>query len=257
MKKTIYANEFRASAVKLANEIGIRPAAKQLNMPNGTLHAWAQSAKKGEKPKTNSPFDRPGNKNASGNKGGNGAPARNKHALKTGEHERSYLDELTENERELYNAKYDKYVLIHTQIKLLSLREYRMLKRIKVLYEMADEEMVIERVIESSGTMETQYSNRNNDSHADEQHQGSSMTQTTENTRTIQTARFNRWLALEDALSRVQTRKQAAIMSLHRMEMDDERLGLDNDKLSLLKQRVSGRIDLDALLDDVDLELSV
>jgi len=42
-----YDAEFRIEAVKLANEIGATKAAKELNMPSGTLDTWVHKAKNG------------------------------------------------------------------------------------------------------------------------------------------------------------------------------------------------------------------
>ena len=42
-----YDAEFRIEAVKLANEIGATKAAKELNMPSGTLDTWVYKAKNG------------------------------------------------------------------------------------------------------------------------------------------------------------------------------------------------------------------
>ena len=43
-----YAEETKVQAVKLANEIGTKQAAEQLNIPYGTLDGWRRKAKKGE-----------------------------------------------------------------------------------------------------------------------------------------------------------------------------------------------------------------
>ena len=63
-------------------------------------------------------------------------------------------------------------------------------------------------------------------------------------------------IAIEEALTRVQRNKQRAIEFYHKMLIDDERLGMDKEKLKLHKQRLMGQIDLDGLVDsdDVDVE---
>lgn len=43
-----YNEEFRVEAVKLAKEIGIKKAAIELKMPEGTLGGWMKKARKGE-----------------------------------------------------------------------------------------------------------------------------------------------------------------------------------------------------------------
>jgi transposase len=42
-----YDADFRLEAVKLAGEIGTTKAAKELNMPSGTLDTWVHKAKNG------------------------------------------------------------------------------------------------------------------------------------------------------------------------------------------------------------------
>jgi len=75
-----------------------------------------------------------GNKNALGNKGGNGGPVRNKNAVTTGEHESIWFDCLTEEEQMLCNAiNTDTFVQIEGDIRLITLRERRMMERIKML----------------------------------------------------------------------------------------------------------------------------
>ena len=83
-----------------------------------------------------------GNKNAVGNKGGQGQP-NNKNAVVTGEYENIYDDVLTENEKKLYsnynisNEDIDNLLIKEyiNEYKLLIIREKRMLKRIKELEE--------------------------------------------------------------------------------------------------------------------------
>lgn len=91
-----------------------------------------------------------GNQNAKKNKGGTGATSNNKNAVVTGEYEQIYKDVLTEEELELYNnytindndidsLMMKEYV---NEYKLLTIREKRMLKRIRTL-EGKDKDMTI------------------------------------------------------------------------------------------------------------------
>lgn len=74
-----------------------------------------------------------GHKNALGNKGGNGAPEENKNAVVTGEYENIYKDVLEEDELELYENYEinDAEQLLIEEYKILTIREKRMLQRIK------------------------------------------------------------------------------------------------------------------------------
>lgn len=75
----------------------------------------------------------PKNKNAAGNKGGS-APPKNKNAVTTGEYESLMWEFLDEDERELFEAvETDALYQIDVTIRELSLRQRRMMKRLKEL----------------------------------------------------------------------------------------------------------------------------
>lgn len=91
-----------------------------------------------------------GNQNAKKNKGGTGATRNNKNAVVTGEYEQIYEDVLTEAETKFYNnytindndidnLLLDEYT---REYKILTIREMRMLKRIKVLEEKNNDMMI-------------------------------------------------------------------------------------------------------------------
>lgn len=91
-----------------------------------------------------------GNQNAKKNKGGKGAASNNKNAVVTGEYEQIYEDVLTKEESEFFNSYtisdndidnllIDEYT---REYKILTIREMRMLKRIKVLEEKNNDMMI-------------------------------------------------------------------------------------------------------------------
>lgn len=43
-----YDREYKVQAVKLAEEVGIRRASEELEMPKGTLEGWVRKAREGE-----------------------------------------------------------------------------------------------------------------------------------------------------------------------------------------------------------------
>lgn len=103
-----------------------------------------------------------GNQNAKNNKGGIGATKNNKNAVTTGEYEKLYTDVLTEEEKELFKTYkisdmdsllMDEYV---AEYKLLTIRELRMMRRIRKL-EKADKDMTIGHIRKknSDGATET------------------------------------------------------------------------------------------------------
>ena len=131
----------------------------------------------------------PGNKNAAGH-GGTGPPG-NKNAVTTGEFETLFFDCLDEDEKELVSVvPEDKKQLLLQEIKLLTVRERRMLKRMNSL---PDAFLIV---------------NGHN---------------------------------IEDALTRVQARKQAAIDSLHRYGVDDAKLELELTRLEMAAIKLSGQ----------------
>ena len=131
----------------------------------------------------------PGNKNAVGH-GGTGPPG-NKNAVTTGEFETLLFDCLDEDEKELVSMiPEDKKQLLLQEIKLLTVRERRMLKRIELL---------------TDGFLAVNGHN------------------------------------IEDALTRVQARKQAAIDSLHRYGVDDAKLELELMRLELASLKIGGQ----------------
>ena len=46
-KQKSYDNEFKAQAVKLAQQIGGHKAAKELGIPDGTIYCWIKAFKEG------------------------------------------------------------------------------------------------------------------------------------------------------------------------------------------------------------------
>lgn len=75
-----------------------------------------------------------GNKNAVGNRGGPGGPYGNKKAVTTGEYETIWFDCLTEEEQALCSAiNTDTLAQINEDIRLLTIRERRMMARIQKL----------------------------------------------------------------------------------------------------------------------------
>ena len=97
-----------------------------------------------------------GNKNALGNKGGTGAEIGNKNAVTTGEYENIYKDILDEDELDLYeNYQVDDVEqLLMEEYKILTIREKRMLKRIKKLNEQKD--MTIDFIRKKNSKSETE-----------------------------------------------------------------------------------------------------
>lgn len=155
----------------------------------------------------------PGNKNAVGH-GGTGPPG-NKNAVTTGEFETLLFDCLDPAERSLADAvPADKEQLLLQEIRLLTVREYRMLRRIEDLRktenyydsgELADGMTMVSRKSGIEKGHETDL----------KEFRG----------------KLGQIQAIEDALTRVQARKQRAIETLHKFGFDDARLETELAKI--------------------------
>lgn len=198
--------------------------ASQLNLPEGTLRRWKcthkwdneRSDKKNERSRKRKRGAQPKNQNAVGNNGG--APEKNKNAVTTGEFETLLFDCLDPEEQRLVQVvPEDKQKLLMQEIQLLTVRERRMLKRIELLRNAADKEDKI-IVGETGMTAVGHKKGIEKDKETDLLEYRGKLGQ-------IQN--------IEDALTRVQARKQAAIDALHRYSVDDARLEIETMKVDL------------------------
>ena len=138
----------------------------------------------------------------------------NKNAVTTGEFETLLFDCLDSEEKQLAAAvPNDKEQLLFQEIQLLTVRERRMLKRIENLRR-AD----FTTVKKKTGTEKDKWTD------LDEKH-----------------ATLGQIQNIEDALTRVQARKQAAIDSLHRFGVDDARLEIELMKLDMAALKLGGQ----------------
>ncbi len=196
--------------------------ASQLNLSPGTVRGWKSkdnweerlngTLQKNTERSKRSKGGQPGNKNAAGH-GGTGPPG-NKNAVTTGEFETLFFDFLEPEEKKLAEAiPADKEQLILQEIRLLTIRERRMLGRIENL-KSADFTVVKRK----KGT------EKDKRTELDEQH-----------------AVLGQIQSIEDALTRVQARKQAAIDSLHRYGVDDARLEIELEKVELAALKLGGQ----------------
>ncbi len=201
-----------------------------LDVPEGTVRSWKNrygwANATLQKPKRNVARKRggqPGNKNAVGH-GGTGPPG-NKNAVTTGEFETLLFDCLDPEERRLADAvPADKEQLILQEIRLLTVREHRMLRRIENLRKA--EEYYNNGELAAGMTMVSRKSGIEKDHETDlKEFQG----------------KLGQIQAVEDALTRVQGRKQRAIEALHKFGFDDARLEIELAKVELASLKVGGQ----------------
>ena len=158
-----------------------------------------------------------GHKNALGNKGGSGAPEENKNAVVTGEYENIYKDVLEEDELELYENYEinDAEQLLIEEYKILTIREKRMLQRIKDI-KSRGKDMTINYIRNEKG----------------------------KSTKTITDAEptINLIQRIEDGLTRVQEAKRRCIDSLLRLNNDDDRNLNENIKTNTLLESINRQL---------------
>ncbi|EMF0589538.1 TPA: phage terminase small subunit [Enterococcus faecium] len=122
----------------------LKDIATELNVSDSQVRKWKSIDKWSAKLKGNvtigksnvtnqggAPF---GNQNAKGNKGNSRAspPVGNKNALKTGEYETIFYETLSDEEKDIYSSlNNDPSFVLSEEIRLLKIRQLRMMKRIQ------------------------------------------------------------------------------------------------------------------------------
>jgi uncharacterized protein YjcR len=158
-----------------------------------------------QKKKEGPPF---GSKNARGNSGGS-APLGNKNAVATGEFEKILFDSFSDDELSLANGiQSDEERLLLEEIIILCVRERRMLKRIDGLINKNPKGMAVEEIMTVSNTPTVDGDKAGRD---------------------IKTTKIepvmNQVHRIEEALTRVQARKEACIDLLYRMKSGQQDSG--------------------------------
>lgn len=124
-----------------------REISEKLSVPEKTISAWKSRDKWNEVLQkdecstsnntcstTNKGGAPIGNQNARGNKGNSRAspPVGNKNALKTGEYETIFFETLSDEEKDIYSSlNDDPFFVLSEEIRLLKIRQLRMMKRIQ------------------------------------------------------------------------------------------------------------------------------
>lgn len=199
-----------------------------LQIPEGTIRSWKNRYKwncnvaNNKRNVAKRKGGQPGNKNALGA----GAPERNKNAVTTGEFETLLFDCLDQEERKLVRAvPEDKMQLLLQEIQLLTVRERRMLKRIELLRSSPDEKGIA-AYGDGGMTAMSHKKGVEKDGYTDIfEYKG----------------KLGQIQAVEDALTRVQARKQRAIEALHKFGYDDARLELETMKIELTALKMGGQ----------------
>ena len=213
--------------------------AHRLDLPEGTVRRW-KSTHKWESERSDRKSERSKRKRGAqpGNKNSSGGPPGNKKAVTTGEFETLLFDCLDLEEQRLVQAvPEDKQALLMQEIQLLTVRERRMLKRIELLRNAADEENEI--VVGETGMTAVGHKK--------------GLEKDKETDLLEYRGKLGQIQNIEDALTRVQARKQAAIDALHRYGVDDARLEIETKRLEMAARKL-GDLDEEEQEDDGFLE---
>ena len=227
---------------------------EKLSVPLNTLKSWRKRDKwqRGGATEEVQPTNRgapKGNKNAIGNKGNKTAspPKRNKNAVKTGEYETIFADLLSDEEKDIYSTvNDDPFFVLEEEIRILKIRQYRMLKRIKdAEVGLNDEE--VERLQQLRKVKEPSVID------------GKMVTVKREVLKDVQVTRktfrkLDDILAIEDALTRISNQLTKAIKQQNALLASDAKLLLlkvQTEKVKASLDVTNGDMDMPVFIDDI------
>lgn len=234
----------------------LKELASELNVSDSQIRKWKSVDKwaeelKGNVTKSNSNVTNksgapPGNKNAKGNKGGS-PPKGNKNAIKTGEYETIFADMLSDEEKDNYsNLNDDPFFILNDEIRLLKIRQFRMMKRIKEVEKGLNDEEV-ERLQQLRKVKEPSSIG------------GKVVTVKREVLKDVQITRktfrkLDDILAIEDALTRISNQLTKAIKQQNALLANDAKLQLlkvQTEKVKASLDATSGDMDMPVFIDDI------
>ncbi|MGM0282848.1 MULTISPECIES: phage terminase small subunit [unclassified Enterococcus] len=227
----------RSNGEKLLKDI-----ADELGVSDSQIRKWKSQDKWAAELKGNVTNDKsnvtnrggapPGNQNAKGNKGNKQAspPSGNKNALKTGEYETIFADYLTEEEKDLYsNLNDDPFFVMSEEVRLLKIRQRRMMKRIADVQSGLTEKET-EQLLELRGRktlVESKKFGRKIQVDIPE------LVLTERKEKLFR--KIEDILAIEDALTRVSAQLQRAVKQLADLTMNDKRSSMMDAQTAKLK----------------------
>lgn len=237
----------------------LKEIASELNVSDSQIRKWKSIDKWSAELKdnvtnsksnvTNKGGAPPGNKNAIGNKGNKNAsaPKQNKNAVKTGEFETIFADLLSDEEKDIYSTvNDDPFFVLEEEIRILKIRQYRMLKRIKdAEVGLNDEE--VERLQQLRKVKEPSVID------------GKMVTVKREVLKDVQVTRktfrkLDDILAIEDALTRISNQLTKAIKQQNALLASDAKLLLlkvQTEKVKASLDVTNGDMDMPVFIDDI------
>ena len=237
----------------------LKELANELNVSDSQIRKWKSIDKWADELKgnvtnsksnvTNKGGAPPGNKNAIGNKGNKTAspPKRNKNAVKTGEYETIFADMLSDEEKDIYSTMNDDpFFILDEEIRILKIRQYRMLKRIKDAEAGLNDEEV-ERLQQLRKVKEPSVID------------GKMVTVKREVLKDVQVTRktfrkLDDILAIEEALTRISNQLTKAIKQQNALLANDAKLQLlkvQTEKVKASLDATNGDMDMPVFIDDI------
>ncbi|EIR8761532.1 small subunit of terminase [Enterococcus faecalis] len=237
----------------------LKELANELNVSDSQIRKWKSIDKWADELKgnvtnsksnvTNKGGAPPGNKNAIGNKGNKTAspPKRNKNAVKTGEYETIFADLLSDEEKDIYSTiNDDPFFILEEEIRILKIRQYRMLKRIKDAEAGLNDEEV-ERLQQLRKVKEPSVID------------GKMVTVKREVLKDVQVTRktfrkLDDILAIEEALTRISNQLTKAIKQQNALLANDAKLQLlkvQTEKVKASLDATNGDMDMPVFIDDI------
>ena len=211
-------------------DIRLTEIAKILDVPDGTVRSWKkydnwaaelQRDPNAEIPKTNTRGSAPcGNTYSQGNKGGKGAPPHNKRAVRTHEYENFYFSDLSDEQKAFISDDSlfsNEYYQTLSLIKRLTLRELAIINDINH-YRNLENKLIVDSVRKDKSERQISHTYHNLHNAA-----GPASTEDIhESSSHVVIDVHNRIIKLEDTLTRIQSQKQKAVESLHKIKAELE-----------------------------------
>ncbi|WP_142955470.1 phage terminase small subunit [Enterococcus faecalis] len=237
----------------------LKEIASELNVSDSQIRKWKSIDKWSAELKGNvtnakgnvtnrggAPF---GNQNAVGNKGNSRAspPLGNKNAIKTGEYEIIFADMLSDEEKDIYsNLNDDPFFILNDEIRLLKVRQFRMMKRIKEAEKGLNDEEV-ER-LQQLRKIKTPI-----------EKDGRKLEIKREVMQDVQVTRktfrkLDDILAIEDALTRISNQLTKAVKQQNALLANDAKLQLlkvQTEKVKASLDATNGDMDMPVFIDDI------
>lgn len=219
-------------------KVNLREFADKLGVVYKTLRDWKRIDKWDEAvtPPKKKRGGQPGNTNSKGKKNAAGphpgAPLRNKNAEKDGAYSTVFFDTLTDEEKALIEQTPlgSKAALEH-EMKILKFREN------KILLKIAEYEDATEDSLYISSVLDMRRPGGRGENKRDGANQEMGMY--------TKDSAFSRVLKLQEALYKIQGRIAKITDSLRMMEEFDTKIGLERERLEILRMRATGIVETD------------